>query len=57
MNAVAIEAELLGYLDFVAHVGIGGIGVVALRVVALVESELQVEGTTVEGDVGIVGAR
>ena len=57
VNAVAIEAELLGYLDFAAHVGIGGIGVVALWVVALVEGELQVEGMTVEGDVGIVGSR
>ena len=55
MYAVAIEAEFLGDLDLAAHIGIGRISVVALGIVALVEGELQVEGTSVEGDVGIVG--
>ena len=55
MYAVAIEAEFLGDLDLAAHIGIGRVSVVALGIVALVEGELQVEGTSVEGDVGIVG--
>lgn len=57
VDAVAIEAEVLGDLDLATHVGVGRIGVVALRVVALVEGELEVEWTPVEGDVGIFGAR
>ena len=56
VDAVAGKAELLGNLYVATHVVVGGIGVEALWVVALVEGELEVDGMTVEGDVGELGA-
>ena len=57
VDAIAVKAEALGNHYFLAHELVAREGVVAFRVVALVEAELEVDGLVVEGDIVEIGAR
>jgi hypothetical protein len=52
MLAEPIEPELAGAEDLFPERAVGGEGVEAVRVVGLVEGELEIDGGAVEGNVG-----